>query len=108
MFVWLHTSRSKFLWGLTRSVSCFASTSDLKPWPRMTLESYIFTKYLSVLFELMYLNDLHVYGECNRTARACVNSGYQALFSPNYSGLQCSCNELISKQMSSRDADQSE
>ena len=24
----------------------------------------------------------HIYGECNGTARACVNSGYQALFSP--------------------------
>ena len=38
-----------------------------------------FTEYLSVLFQLTYLNGL--YGECNRTARACMNSGYQALFS---------------------------
>ena len=36
-----------------------------------------FTEYL---FQLMYLNELH--GECNGTAHACVNSGYQALFSP--------------------------
>ena len=39
-----------------------------------------FTEYLSVLFQLTYLDEL--YGECNGTARACVNSGYQALFSP--------------------------
>ena len=39
-----------------------------------------FTEYLSVLFQLTYLDKL--YGECNGTARACVNSGYQALFSP--------------------------
>ena len=37
------------------------------------------TEYLSVLFQLTYLDKL--YGECNGTARACVNSGYQALFS---------------------------
>ena len=39
-----------------------------------------FTEYLSVLFQLTYLDEL--YGECNGTAHACVNSGYQALFSP--------------------------
>ena len=41
-----------------------------------------FTEYLSVLFhdQLTYLDELN--GECNGTARACVNSGYQALFSP--------------------------
>ena len=38
------------------------------------------TEYSSVLFQLTYLNEL--YGECNGTTRACVNSGYQALFSP--------------------------
>ena len=47
----------------------------------MMLESYTyFTEYLSVLFQLTYLDEL--YGECNGTAHACVNSGYQALFSP--------------------------
>ena len=35
-----------------------------------------FTEYLSVLFQLTYLDEL--YGECS----ACTNSGYQALFSP--------------------------
>ena len=39
-----------------------------------------FAKYLFVLFQLTYLDEL--YGECNGTARTCVNSGYQALFSP--------------------------
>ena len=39
-----------------------------------------FTEYLSMLFQLTYLDEL--YGECSGTARACVNSGYQALFSP--------------------------
>ena len=39
-----------------------------------------FTEYLSELFQLTYLNEL--YGECNGTARACVNSGYQTIFSP--------------------------
>ena len=38
-----------------------------------------FTEYLSVLFQLTYLNEL--YRECNGTTRAYVNSGYQALFS---------------------------
>ena len=38
-----------------------------------------FTEYLSVLFQLTYLDEL--YGECSRTACACANSGYQALFS---------------------------
>ena len=38
-----------------------------------------FTEYLSVLFQLTYLDEL--YGECNGTAHACVNSEYQALFS---------------------------
>ena len=38
--------------------------------------------HLSVLFhdQLTYLDELN--GKCNGTARACVNSGYQALFSP--------------------------
>ena len=36
-----------------------------------------FTEYLSVLFQLTYLDVL--YGECNGTALACVNSGYQVL-----------------------------
>ena len=36
-----------------------------------------FTEYLSVLFQLKYLDEL--YGECSGTARACVNSGYQVL-----------------------------
>ena len=39
-----------------------------------------FTEYLSVLFQLTILDEL--YGKCNTTARACANSGYQALFSP--------------------------
>ena len=38
-----------------------------------------FTEYLSVSFQLTYLDEL--YGEHNGTARACVNRGYQALFS---------------------------
>ena len=33
-----------------------------------------FTEYLSVLFQLTILDEL--YGECNRIARACANSGY--------------------------------
>ena len=47
---------------------------------RETFLGWYFTEYLSVLFQLTYLDEL--YGECNGTARACVNSGYQALFSP--------------------------
>ena len=40
------------------------------------VKAVYFTKYLSVLFQLTYLDKL--YGECNGTARAC---GYQVLFS---------------------------
>ena len=36
-----------------------------------------FTEYLSVLFQHTYLDEL--YRECSGTARARVNSGYQAL-----------------------------
>ena len=39
-----------------------------------------FTEYLSVLFQLTYIDEL--YRECNGTAHVCVNSGYQVLFSP--------------------------
>ena len=76
--------------GKAEAAYCHSQTS--KPWPCMILESYIyFTEYLSVLFQLTYLDEL--YGECNWTARKCVNSGYQALFTPwpNYTGLQVRC-----------------
>ena len=39
-----------------------------KPWP-----------CLSMLFQLRYLNELC--GECNGTARTCMNTEYQALYS---------------------------
>ena len=49
-----------------------------------------FTEYLSVLNQLAYSIYLaELYGECNGTARACVNSGYQALFSQITERLTC-------------------
>ena len=46
------------------------------------LESYILLNVLSVLFQLPYMYLDELYRECNGTARACANSGYQVLFSP--------------------------
>ena len=51
-----------------------------------------FTEYLSVLFQLTYLDKL--YGECNGTASACVNSGYQALFSPRAPGNEANAHRV--------------
>ena len=81
-------------YGVLPFVSCFASASERytrsgilpstlglrNQWPQMMLELYILPNILSVLFQLPYLNEL--YGECNRTARACANNEYQELFSP--------------------------
>ena len=90
VFVWLHTARLNFLWGLTVCIVLhvhfgkgeavvYRHPQASKPWPCMMLELYTYsTEHLSVIFQLTYLDEL--YGECNRTA--CANSGYQAFFSP--------------------------
>ena len=93
-FVWLATySQVEFiyLWGLTYTVcivlrilrkgrSGVLTSTDFETMASHDVGAVYFTEYLSVLFQLTYLDKL--YGECNGTARACVNSGYQALFSP--------------------------
>ena len=65
---------------LRKGRSSVLSSKDFETIASHGAEVVYFTEYLSVLFQLMYLDEL--YGECNGTARACVNSGYQALFSP--------------------------
>ena len=68
---------------LRKGRSGVLTSTDFETMASQDVGAVYFTEYLSVLFQLTYLDKL--YGECNRTARACVNSGYQALFSPiNY------------------------
>ena len=74
-----------YLWGLTvcrkdRSGVSLSTDFEIETMASPDAGVVYFTEYLSVLFQLTYLDEL--YGECNGTARACVNSGYQALFSP--------------------------
>ena len=69
------------LYRASRPLRSGVSTStDFETMASNDVGAVYFTEYLSVLFQLTYLNEL--YRECNGTARACVNSGYQALFSP--------------------------
>ena len=80
----------RIFYGVLPFVTCFASLRKGRSGVTLStnLETMVlhdagvvyFTEYLSVLFQLTYLNEL--YGECSVTACACVNSGYQALFSP--------------------------
>ena len=71
MLVWLHTARSNFLWGLTvlyRALRPFrngrsgvSSSKDLVTMALHDAGVVYFTEYLSVLFQLTYLDEL--YGE---------------------------------------------
>ena len=65
---------------LRKGRSGVSTSTDLETMASHDAGDVYFTEYLSVLFKLTYLDEL--YGECNGTARACMNSGYQALFSP--------------------------
>ena len=65
---------------LRKGRSGVLTSTDFETMASHDVGAVYFTEYLSVLFQLTYLDKL--YGECNGTARACVNSGYQALFSP--------------------------
>ena len=93
MFIWLNTVRSNFyrvlpgLYRASRSLrkgrSNVPPSTDFETMTSLPLHDagvVYFTEYLSVLFQLTYLDEL--YGECNGTARACANSRYRALFSP--------------------------
>ena len=90
MFIWLNTARSNFyevipgLYCVSRSLrkgrSGVSPSTDFETTSSHDAGVVYFTEYLSVLFQLTYLDEL--YGECNGTARACANSGYQAFFSP--------------------------
>ena len=97
-----------YLWGLTVCIvlcvhfgkaevayRCPTST-DFKTIASHEAGVVYFTEYLSVLFQLTYLDEL--YGERNGTARACVNSGYQALFSPITEHLGMRLGKLIESQ----------
>ena len=85
VLIWLNTARYRVCIVL-RVHFRKAEAAGVSPSPDFeTMASHdagvvYFTKYLSVLFQLTYLDELC--GECNGTAHACVNSGYQALFSP--------------------------
>ena len=65
---------------LRKGRSGVLTSTDFETMASHDVGAIYFAEYLSVLFQLTYLDKL--YGECNGTARACVNSGYQALFSP--------------------------
>ena len=65
---------------LWKGISGVSPSTDFETMASHDAGVVYFTEYLSVLFQLTYLDEL--YGECNGTVRACVNCGYQALFSP--------------------------
>ena len=62
---------------LRKGRSGVLTSTDFETLASHDVGAVYFTEYLSVLFQLTYLDKL--YGECNGTARACVNSGHQAL-----------------------------
>ena len=90
VFVWLHTARSNLYMGsyclyrascpLRKGRSGVLPSTNFETMASHDAGVVYFTEYMSVLFQLAYLDEL--YGECKGTAHACVNSGYQALFSP--------------------------
>ena len=65
---------------LRKGRSGILTSTDFETMASHDVGAVYFTEYLSVLFQLTYLDKL--YEECNGTTRACVHSGYQALFSP--------------------------
>ena len=81
VFVWLHTTRSNFLWGLTGSVSCFASTSERQKWCIAVhrLRNHGLAWCWSRIFLNIFVCVISAY-----VSRACVKQWILGALLPNY------------------------
>ena len=82
VFAWLHMAKSNCIVPRVHSgrQSGISPPIDWETTAPHDAAVVYFTEYLSVLFQLTYLDEL--YRERNGTAHTWTNSGYQALFSP--------------------------
>ena len=85
---------------LQKGRSGVSTSTDFETMASHDAGAVYFTKYLSVLVQLTYLDEL--YGECNGTAHICVNSGYHTgALLPNYRAPENEAMQLADSHMSS-------